>query len=67
MMSDYRWTERDGDYDHIHLEQPLTHHIDDVMKYVLDDARYGEVESITVNYSNGAVRIYNCYAKEKVD
>ena len=66
-MSDYCWTECNGDYSHIHLEHPLTMHIDDVMKYVLDDARYGEVSSITVKYSNGAVRSYNCYAKEKVD
>lgn len=66
-MSDYRWTECSGENDHIHLEYPLTRHIDDVMKDALEDSRFGEVDSITVKYSNGAVRSYNCYAKEKVD
>lgn len=65
-MSDYYWTMTDG-IDVNAMQFPMTMHIDDTMKYVLDDARYGEVDSITVNYSNGAVRIYNCYEKEKVD
>lgn len=65
-MSDYYWTMTDG-IDINAMQFTMTMHIDDAMKYALDDARYGEVDSITVKYTNGAVRIYNCYEKKKVD
>jgi hypothetical protein len=63
-MSNFVWTVADGSNSNIHLELPLTPHIDDIMKDVLEDARFGEVASIVVKYSNGASRSFNCYPKE---
>jgi hypothetical protein len=62
-MSDYRWTMTDG-IDINAMEFDMTMHIDDAMKYILESARFGEISSMVVNYSNDQVRIYKCYQKE---
>ncbi len=64
MMSNFVWTVVNGNNRNIHLELPLAPHIEDEMKGILDDANYGEIEEITVKYSNGAVSTYKCYPRE---
>jgi hypothetical protein len=64
-MSNYYWTISNSPDDRIRMQHPLNRDINDVMKDVLDDARFGEVDSIVVEYTNGVVQSYNYYSREE--